>query len=189
MRFHNPVFIGKNKDYNYRERDRGTLRMDKITLITGSADETEEVGLLLGAGLERGMFVGLSGELGGGKTTLTRGIARGMGIRADVTSPTFQLVREYNGRERLYHFDFFRLASGCDLLDLDIAGCLEKGIVVAEWAEKFDVVDAVRFIRIRFGWEGENRRRIEFTGGSPEGCLLLDSLARDIERYKFDGTA
>lgn len=152
-----------------------------MTLTTESAAETEKIGRLIGGRLERGMFVGLIGELGGGKTTLARGIARGLGVGANVTSPTFQLIREYAGRERLFHFDFYRLESARELLDLDLAGCLENGVVVAEWAEKFDVPDAASFFRIRFEWEGENRRRLEFTGASPDCARLLDSIVKDIK--------
>jgi tRNA threonylcarbamoyladenosine biosynthesis protein TsaE len=150
------------------------------TIVTRSAVETAELGRLIGARLARGTFVGLSGDLGGGKTTLTQGIARGLGIEANVTSPTFQLLREYQGRERLFHFDFYRLESGGDLLDLDVSGCMESGVVVAEWAEKFDAPAAASRIFIRFDWKGENSRRIEFHGASPDCAAVVDDIVREF---------
>ena len=148
------------------------------SLVTGSAEETVELGRALGELAERGLFVGLSGDLGGGKTTLTQGIARGLGIADNITSPTFQLVREYTGREQLFHFDFYRLESGADLFDLDIAGCLKDGVVVAEWSERFDVPDAEHFILMRLDWESENRRRIGITAAAGDGARLLETLLR-----------
>ncbi len=160
------------------------MNFDKA-LRSGGAGATEHLGRLIGERATRGLFVGLSGDLGGGKTTLTRGIARGLGVDAAVTSPTFQLVREYGGRERLFHFDFYRLESGADLLDLDIRGCLADGVVVAEWSERFEVPDAESFIMMRLEWEGENERRIEITGAAGDGARLLDSLnGRLAEFYK-----
>jgi tRNA threonylcarbamoyladenosine biosynthesis protein TsaE len=151
--------------------------MDKLkTMITGSAEETVKLGRALGELAGRGLFIGLSGDLGGGKTTLTQGLARGLGVEENVTSPTFQLVREYAGRERLFHFDFYRLESGADLFDLDIAGCLMEGVVVAEWSERFDVPDAEDFILMRLDWESENARRIGITAAAGGGERLLESL-------------
>jgi len=154
-----------------------------ITLLTESDKETLEVGRLLGARLGRGMFVGLSGDLGGGKTTITRGIARGLGIEAAITSPTFQLLREYEGRERLYHFDFYRLGGESDLLDLDIIECLRDGVVVAEWADMFSVPDVDEYLIVKFYWEGENRRRIEFAGASAGAGGILEEIEPDLRKF------
>lgn len=146
------------------------------TVTTNSAGETEQIGRRLGELASRGLFIGLSGDLGGGKTTITRGIARGLGINANITSPTFQLVREYAGRERLFHFDFYRLDAEADLLDLDILGCLADGVVVAEWSERFEVPGADDKLLLRLEWESENRRRIEINGAGGSGSALSDYL-------------
>jgi tRNA threonylcarbamoyladenosine biosynthesis protein TsaE len=151
--------------------------MDEIkTIASGSAKETVLLGKLIGELAARGLFVGLSGDLGGGKTTLTQGIARGLGIQGNITSPTFQLMREYEGRERLFHFDFYRLESGADLFDLDIAGCLREGVVVAEWSERFDVPEAEHYVLLRLEWESENSRRFEITAAAGDGEHLLKTL-------------
>ena len=149
---------------------------------TRSAEETARLGRAIGERAGRGLFVGLSGDLGGGKTTLTQGIARGLGIEGNITSPTFQLVREYAGRERLFHFDFYRLESGADLLDLEIGGCLRDGVVVAEWSERFEVPDAEHFILMRLDWLSENGRRIEFTAAAGGGARLLEDLLSVLKK-------
>jgi len=157
--------------------------------MTESAEETERLGRLLGGRAGRGLFIGLSGDLGGGKTTLTRGIARGLGITANITSPTFQLVREYVGRERLFHFDFYRLDTGADLLDLDILGCLAEGVVVAEWSERFDVPGADDKLLMRLEWESENLRRIGITGAAGAGARLLEELGKTDFRLQATGSS
>ncbi|HOX28435.1 MAG TPA: tRNA (adenosine(37)-N6)-threonylcarbamoyltransferase complex ATPase subunit type 1 TsaE [bacterium] len=150
-----------------------------IRIETESAAQTAEIGALLGAVLPRGMFVGLSGDLGGGKTTFTQGLARGLGVRGNVTSPTFQLVREYKGRERLFHFDFYRLDSGSDLLDLDIPACLKEGVVAAEWADLFEVPDIDQFILMQFTWTGEECRFIDVISCSEQGSELMNKLVSE----------
>jgi tRNA threonylcarbamoyladenosine biosynthesis protein TsaE len=150
------------------------------TIETGDVEETVGLGRAIGELAGRGLFIGLSGDLGGGKTTLTQGIARGLGIEGNITSPTFQLVREYAGRERLFHFDFYRLESGADLLDLEIGVCLRDGVVVAEWSERFEVPDAEHYILLRLDWESENQRRIGFTAAAGDGGKLLDEVIKKV---------
>jgi len=153
-----------------------------MAILTRSAEETVELGRLIGSRLVHGTFAGLSGELGSGKTTLARGIAIGLGVTANVTSPTFQLIREYKGRELLFHFDFYRLESGCDLIDLDINGCLERGIVIAEWAEKFIMPAATGIMILRFEWVDENFRRITLMDATPNCTEIFDYAAGRFDR-------
>ena len=140
---------------------------------TVSAAETEELGRLIGEALERGAFIALEGDLGGGKTTFTRGLARGLGIASNVTSPTFQLVREYEGRIGLFHFDFYRLETASELVDLDIGYCLGAGVVVAEWADRFPPPESDSLLRLRFDWAGESRRRIRLEA-CPRAAAALE---------------
>jgi tRNA threonylcarbamoyladenosine biosynthesis protein TsaE len=104
--------------------------------VTRSADETEAVGEELAATLRPGDLVLLSGELGAGKTTFVRGLARGLGSRAGVQSPTFQLVRVYPGRIQLGHVDLYRLDPGSGIAELGLEDLLEQGVVVVEWGER-----------------------------------------------------
>jgi tRNA threonylcarbamoyladenosine biosynthesis protein TsaE len=101
-----------------------------------SEERTRELGAALGRVLQPGDVVGLVGELGSGKTTLVQGIARGAGARGYVASPTFTLVREYEGRLRLYHVDLFRLQPE-DLEGIGFDDLLEAdGAVLVEWADR-----------------------------------------------------
>jgi tRNA threonylcarbamoyl adenosine modification protein YjeE len=107
-----------------------------ISLETSSPEETEAAGEDLGRRL-----VLLKGELGAGKTTFVRGVARGCGSAAPVASPTFQLVRIYPGRLQLAHVDLYRLEKGDELRDLGLDELLEGGAVVVEWGDRLAGAD------------------------------------------------
>ena len=138
--------------------------------ITNSAEETEALGQRLGEALQPGAVVAYTGDLGAGKTAFTRGLARGLGIRDRVTSPTFDIVNEYeSGRMPLFHFDMYRLGSSDELFDIGWEDYLARGGVCAvEWSENVDDAleeDTIR-VDIRRG-EGEEQRRILLTN-APE---------------------
>ena len=107
-------------------------------IISHSVAETMAFGEQLAGELSPGSVVALSGELGAGKTALVKGLARGLGIRQEVTSPTFTLVHEYRGgRLPLYHIDLYRLVSFAEALNIGIEDYLAPdGITVIEWPEK-----------------------------------------------------
>lgn len=100
-------------------------------------EETEKFGIFLGENLRPGDVICLNGDLGAGKTTLTKSIAKGLGIDDYVTSPTFTIVNEYYGEIDLYHIDTYRLD---DKIDVDYLGFDEyfysDGVTIVEWAEK-----------------------------------------------------
>jgi tRNA threonylcarbamoyladenosine biosynthesis protein TsaE len=103
--------------------------------------------MLLGERLRPGDVVLLTGELGAGKTTFVRGVARGTGSTADVASPTFQLVRVYPGRVQLAHVDLYRVENAAELRDLGLEELAEQGAVVVEWGERL-AVDGAMHIEI-----------------------------------------
>ncbi|MEW5944958.1 MAG: tRNA (adenosine(37)-N6)-threonylcarbamoyltransferase complex ATPase subunit type 1 TsaE [bacterium] len=129
-------------------------------MLTASPAGTIAAGRRLGSRLRAGTYVALCGELGTGKTTFVRGVAEGAGAECPVLSPTFQIVREYAGAVTVFHLDFYRLESQAEVEALDIESCLERGAVVAEWADRFPRMLPEPFIEIRFYWENKNRRRI-----------------------------
>jgi tRNA threonylcarbamoyladenosine biosynthesis protein TsaE len=111
-----------------------TVSSEQLVTIS-DPQQMHSFGVRLGAQLQSGDLVILSGELGAGKTTLTRGIGEGLGVRGPVTSPTFVLARTHPsiiGGAPLVHVDAYRLASALELDDLDID--FERSVVVAEWA-------------------------------------------------------
>jgi tRNA threonylcarbamoyladenosine biosynthesis protein TsaE len=109
------------------------------TFMSHSPAETEILGEGWGRAAERGWVIGLSGELGAGKTQLVKGLARGLGIAARVHSPTFTLVNEYRGgRLRLCHFDLYRLETRGQIIGAGLEECLPPdGVAVIEWAERW----------------------------------------------------
>jgi len=133
------------------------------SLETSSPEETEAAGQELGRRLRQGDLVLLTGELGAGKTTFVRGVARGSGSAAPVASPTFQLVRIYPGRLQLAHVDLYRLEKGDDLRDLGLDELLDAGAVVVEWGDRINRTDgtlAADAAMISIEHVGGDRRRI-----------------------------
>ncbi|SNX53093.1 tRNA (adenosine(37)-N6)-threonylcarbamoyltransferase complex ATPase subunit type 1 TsaE [Thermoanaerobacterium sp. RBIITD] len=109
----------------------------KIKIATKNAKETENLGVKLGKLLKKGDIVLLSGNLGTGKTVLTKGIAKGMGILDYVTSPTFMIVNEHMGNTPLYHFDVYRIEDYTELYDIGYEEYFYgNGVCVIEWPEK-----------------------------------------------------
>jgi tRNA threonylcarbamoyladenosine biosynthesis protein TsaE len=107
-----------------------------LNIITFSAIETADAGFKLGSILNRGDVVCLIGGLGTGKTAFTGGIAEALGIEGYITSPTFTIVNEYQGRIPLYHFDAYRIANADEMFEIGFDEYLEaNGIVVIEWAD------------------------------------------------------
>jgi len=130
---------------------------------TRSLLETLEFGGRLAQELQPGDVIALSGELGAGKTALVKGIARGLGIAVEVTSPTFTLIHEYGGgRLALYHIDLYRIDSVPQALAIGIEDYLNgTGVTVIEWAERIASLLPPHSTRIRIESLGENTRRIE----------------------------
>lgn len=108
-----------------------------MTLITHSEEETIALGKKIGSKLQKGDVIALQGTLGAGKTTITKGIALALGIEDTITSPTFCLISEYEGKMPLYHMDVYRLEGGEDFINLGVDDMLYgRGICLIEWSEK-----------------------------------------------------
>jgi tRNA threonylcarbamoyladenosine biosynthesis protein TsaE len=145
-----------------------------VTSISHSAAETEALGEDWGRAAGAGLVIGLSGDLGAGKTQFVKGVARGLGFTARVHSPTFSLVNIYTGgRMPLYHLDLYRL----DTIEQILAAGLEEylqpdGVTVIEWAERWfrdkgvparsPTSNAPRFRWIQFDTLSETERRISY---------------------------
>ena len=107
------------------------------TVKLNSEEDTRSLGLEIADALEPGDVVALTGDLGTGKTALTKYIAEGLGVKEEISSPTFTIIKEYkSGRLPLYHFDVYRLGSGDELLDTGAEELLDgDGACVIEWAD------------------------------------------------------
>ncbi|MBQ6388948.1 MAG: tRNA (adenosine(37)-N6)-threonylcarbamoyltransferase complex ATPase subunit type 1 TsaE [Mogibacterium sp.] len=135
--------------------------IEHVILQLNTESDTRDLGLRIAEAAEPGDIIALIGDLGTGKTALTKYIAEGLGVTEEVISPTFTIVREYrSGRLPLFHFDVYRLASGDEFMDIGAEDYLEdSGVSVIEWADIVaDVLpeDAL-VISLEYGDDGESR--------------------------------
>ena len=139
-----------------------------MQFVSHSTQETEQFGEEIAKSLRGGDVLAFTGSLGMGKTAFTRGLARGLGCRGRVTSPTFTIVNEYEGKTPLFHFDMYRLGSSDELFDIGWDDYLARGGVCAvEWSERVSdaLPDDTIYVDIARGEEDENTRTITVTGG------------------------
>ena len=139
-----------------------------MQFVSHSTQETEQFGEEDAKSLRGGDVLAFTGSLGLGKTAFTRGLARGLGCRGRVTSPTFTIVNEYDGKTPLFHFDMYRLGSSDELFDIGWDDYLARGGVCAvEWSERVSdaLPDDTIYVDIARGEEDENTRTITVTGG------------------------
>ena len=138
-----------------------------MTILTKSEAETEAAGERFARTLPDGAVVALYGDLGAGKTAFVRGMARGMGIDARVSSPTFTIVNEYLGARELYHFDMYRLGSSEELFDIGWEDYLRRGGVCAvEWSENVSDAFEGDEIAVRIEKSGDSERTITIGEGA-----------------------
>ena len=144
--------------------ERGFLRVE---FITKSVEETEALGERVAASLKAGDVIAYTGELGMGKTAFTRGLARGLSCRARVSSPTFTIVNEYEGKLPLFHFDMYRLSCADDLFDIGWEDYLSRGgICAVEWSERVSEIfdENTIYISLNRCAENESWRSIAVEG-------------------------
>ena len=128
------------------------------TFQTYSPEETQAIGEQFGQTLKPGDVVALIGDLGAGKTCLTQGIARGVGIFTDqvVNSPSYTLINEYEGAIPVYHIDLYRLEHHGEIVELGLEEYLEgDGICIIEWADRMLELLPEHHIRLQIRWEDE----------------------------------
>lgn len=150
------------------------------TLTTHSESETEALGQTLGQLLQPGDVLALVGDLGAGKTCLTRGVAHGLGIDEPVTSPTFILVAEYTTPAGfpLYHADCYRLeqaAAEAQAIGLDEL-LLDDGVAVVEWAERIEPLLPPDHLRITLAVLDDARRELTFQPHGPRARELAQKI-------------
>jgi tRNA threonylcarbamoyladenosine biosynthesis protein TsaE len=139
--------------------------------VSHSAEETIELGRELARRLSPPVLVLLSGELGSGKTTLSKGIISGLGAarEEDVTSPTFTLVHVFHNHSTVYHVDLYRVEQSRDIESLALEDALaEPAVVLIEWPERFSLHTDWPKIRVRLEHLEGDTRRITISGPSPQ---------------------
>jgi tRNA threonylcarbamoyladenosine biosynthesis protein TsaE len=137
-------------------------------IVTRSAEETMSRGREIGARLKAPVLVLLSGELGAGKTTFTKGLVSGMGaaVEDEVTSPTFTLVHKYSGATRVYHVDLYRIGDVRDLDTLGLEDILdEHAVVIVEWPDRLRLRTDWPVVRILLEYVDDDSRKITIEDG------------------------
>lgn len=154
-----------------------------VSFFTYSEKETEKLGEKLGTIVKPGTIILLRGDLGTGKTVLTRGIARGLGIEEPITSPTFTLIHQYQGRLPLYHFDIYRIEDPEEMYDLGYEEFFYgDGITVVEWPERLQWLLPDEYLEIiieRFFLNGQDKRRISVAGKGVQYKKLEGELVQN----------
>lgn len=153
-----------------------------LRIVSKSAEDTMRLGEMLGKVVEPGDFIALTGELGSGKTHFVKGVAVGIGVEnsVQVSSPTYTLINEYQGRHCLYHFDLYRLNGGTEIIELGLEEYFfGNGVCIVEWAERLKSELPNEYLSILFDYEDENFRQIEFV---PHGARYEILLKKCFDR-------
>ena len=130
-------------------------------IITANDTETLKAGEEFAKKLNKGDIISLTGDLGAGKTVFTRGIARGLGINDIIASPTYTIVREYEGTLHLYHFDVYRVDDTDELYDIGFDEYIRgEGVCVIEWANLIEDMLPSDIIYVNISRTGDNERKI-----------------------------
>ncbi|MFC7372422.1 tRNA (adenosine(37)-N6)-threonylcarbamoyltransferase complex ATPase subunit type 1 TsaE [Fictibacillus iocasae] len=149
--------------------------METYTIQTASREETTELAYKLGTLVQPGDVLTLEGDLGAGKTTFTQGLAKGLGVKRNVNSPTFTIMKEYNGRLPLYHMDVYRLENSDEDLGFEeyIYG---EGVCVIEWAQFIQEYVPQDKLSITIRHKGDNQREIELQPAGERYITLVKEL-------------
>ncbi len=155
-----------------------------VTYETHSSHETIALGKVLGCLLQKGDVIALMGELGSGKTWLTKGIAKGLGIEGEkvVTSPSFTLVNNYEGKIPLYHMDAYRLETLSDFLDagLDEYFYLD-GVAVLEWADRWPEILPGHTLTVQLRIINDSSRKITLRGTHPRTREIIEQVQENMK--------
>lgn len=136
-----------------------------------SSKETKKIGQKLGQTILKSLnskdnfIIGLYGDLGGGKTTFIKGVAKGLGIKSNITSPTFTLLKEYKApKAKLFHFDFYRLKKTDDAFGIGLEEYLKKpgSVSVIEWVDRVEDILPKEKLIIEFDFISQNERKLTF---------------------------
>ena len=149
--------------------------MKELNIYTNTSEETRALGEKIGSHVLPNMVILMEGDLGAGKTTLTQGIARGLHIARNVTSPTFTILKVYHGDMPLYHIDGYRLEGISQ--DLGFEELLEDdGLTVIEWAQYLEDLVPEEYLRLDIHLLEEGRREFAFTAHGEKYEDLLEAI-------------
>jgi tRNA threonylcarbamoyladenosine biosynthesis protein TsaE len=140
-----------------------------MEITTRSEEETLRLGEIIGGNLKPGDIISLNGDLGAGKTHITKGIAKGLGVEDYITSPTFIIVNEYEGKIPLYHFDVYRINDIHEMFEIGFDEYLYgRGACVVEWGEIVEELLPDKTVNITIKKIDDNTRKVIIDDGNME---------------------
>ncbi len=143
-----------------------------------SVEEMERLGAKTASFLGPGDVVILTGELGSGKTVFCRGLGRGLGVLEMITSPSFTLINEYQGKIPFYHLDVYRLDGPADLEELGYEDYFYgEGVAAVEWGDRVRVLLPEEYLEVRLEVLGEGLRSLEFIPHGPRFAKVVEEVA------------
>jgi tRNA threonylcarbamoyladenosine biosynthesis protein TsaE len=155
--------------------------MHKCEVFSNSPAATLKLGGKIGGKLQPGSIIALTGELGCGKTLLTRGMAEALGVLPrHINSPTFVLVNEYKGRLPVFHLDMYQL-NAAQAVDLGMADYLDRardGVMIIEWAERITPLLPPDILKVSFEITGDRKRKIVFTAEGDKYAEIFKEIKK-----------
>jgi tRNA threonylcarbamoyladenosine biosynthesis protein TsaE len=161
----------------------------KYQITSGSVDETQKLGKIIGSAVSAGTVLALTGDLGSGKTSFVQGLAEGLEVPDDyyITSPSYTLINEYPGRFSLFHVDLYRITDPFDIEDIGLYEIFDDNAVVAvEWADRIEQKLLPDSITIHFEITGDNTRNIFIYANKLNYIHLLKKLKTSIQSFLND---
>lgn len=157
--------------------------MNQTGLLSETYDQTIEVAAQFAKHLKAGDIVLLQGDLGAGKTTFTKGLAKGLGIKInEVSSPTFILMNFYEGKLPIYHFDFYRLTKDQELKSVEMDEYFYgKGVSIIEWPERLGDLAPKEYFKVALEHEGEHQRGIKFSAVGKDYQKRLKKVLKQLQ--------
>lgn len=151
----------------------------KITV--NNLQDTEKIGKIISRCLEKGTVLCLDGDLGAGKTAITQFIAKEFGVKEYITSPTFNIIKEYEGRLPFYHMDVYRIESEDDMYDLGYDEYIySEGVTVIEWSEKIRGILPEERIDVKIDRIDDNKRIMTIEGKG----VVYDKITEELKNYE-----
>lgn len=161
--------------------------MAQLQITTCSPSETEQLGAGIGSLLQPGSFLALQGDLGGGKTCLTRGVVSSLAPQSNglVASPTYAIMNCYPGNIPVYHFDFYRLAGDDDISELGFEEFFYgDGVCVVEWSERLVELLPADVLTLLFEYAGDDCRLITITSSGQKSDNVIERLKERLQQQE-----
>lgn len=159
-------------------------KQKNMKLTINNLKDTEQIGKIISSCLDKGTVICLDGDLGVGKTSLTQFIAKEFGVEEYITSPTFTIIKEYEGKLPFYHMDVYRIESEDDMYDLGYDEYIySEGVTIIEWSHKIEGILPEERINIEITRVGDTSRLITIDGKGK----TYDKITEELKNYESTG--